>query len=69
VDVKVFLKNLDNDKLLKLTPLFKQMHLNLSEDEEAVSTSSSDKEPQSEIKTKIKHILMSRCGVKIDELS
>jgi hypothetical protein len=49
VDLKVLLKNCDNDKLLKFTKAFKQLHFNflIQEDpksfEETLSSSSSDK--------------------------
>jgi hypothetical protein len=79
VDLKVFLKNCDNDKVLKFTKAFKQLHFNLliQEDpkcfDETLSSSDSDKitvqDPYSEIKKSLKNILINRCGVKIDELN
>jgi hypothetical protein len=64
---------------MKFTKGFKQLHLNLliQEDpkclDETRSSSSSDKitvsDPFSEIKSKLKNILITRCGVKMDELS
>jgi hypothetical protein len=64
---------------MKFTKPFKLLHFNLliQEDpkcfEETLSSSSSDKitvqDPYSDIKSKLKTILMNRCSVKLEELN
>ena len=86
VDMKIFLKNCDSEKLLKFTKQFKQLHFNLlvqedpSKSGETQSSSGSElstvadlskitvTDPYSDIKQSLKNILMTRCGVKPEEL-
>lgn len=84
VDMKILLKNLESDTILKFSPIFSYLHFDLlvSMDREDLQEKiDAGEEPETEIariqvidhfskiKQSIKNILINRCAIKLDELS
>ena len=82
--MKILLKNLESDPILRFTPIFTYQHFDLlvSMDREDLQEKiDAGEEPETElariqvvdhyskIKQSIKNVLINRCAVKLDELS